>query len=161
MDDVLCPVLPRLVAELRIGQLGSPHDDHIGLILFQDGFRLLRGVDPSHGDRRHLRLSSDPCGVLHIKASWNIDGRNLINGSGRDDISPGYIQYIHSIFPCHAAEFDDFFDGKPARQIIIVSVNTHEQRHFLRYGVADRPDTFKWESRPVLKASTVLIRPVV
>ena len=161
MDDILCSALLRLVAKLRIGQLGSSHDNQIGLIRLQNFFGLLRRIDPAYGNGHHLRFSSDSRGILYIEAPRNINGRNLIYRTGCDDISPGHVQNVHSIFSCNTAEFDNFLDGQAAGKIIIVSVDAHEQRHIPGDGAADRPDALQRKSRPVLKASSILVRPVI
>jgi hypothetical protein len=66
----------------RIVQHGASDGDHIGFLIRDDGFRLLRFSDQSNGNRRHADLSLHSLGIGDLIARSELDCLRRRNSSG-------------------------------------------------------------------------------
>ena len=161
INNVFCPAFPDLVHKIGISQLGAAHDDHVYLILFEDLFCELRGIDPANTDGQHSGLFADPGSIVDVEAPGKIHWRHFKLQTCGDNVASRDVQHVYACSSCHRAERNNLFDGQTAFEIIIVCIDSHEQRHAFRNVLADRTNACKREFGPVLQASAVLIRPVI
>ena len=95
--------------------------------------------------------------IFHIEAPWQVNGGNFVFERRCEDVSAGYIQYIHASLAGLFAKGDDVCNGQAVFKIVVLRVNAHEQRHLLRQICADGPDAGKRIARAVFKAAAVFV----
>ena len=159
--NILYPAFLALVAEVRVGQLGTAHDHQIHLVRFQDVLRLLGVVDAPHADGEHTGLFADAGGVVHVEATGQVQGRHLVLACRRDHVAAGNVQHVHSGLARHLAEGNGVLDGHAVFQAVVVGVDAHEQGHILWHGGPDGPDALQREPGTVFQAAAVLVGAVV
>ena len=159
--DFLQSAFLRLYAEVGIGKLRTSHDNHIRLILFQNFLRQLRCVDTSDRNTQHSGFPTDSGTVIHIKALWYINRRYLVFQPRCYHITTRDIQYIYSGLFCQPAKRNDILYGQAILQIIILCIQTHQQRHILRYALTNGADTVQREFTALFKCSAIGILTVI